>query len=193
MDAHISSHEETIFGDWLEGLAIFINEKVYNGRKSSTEGIDLEFDKNGIRHIVSIKSDPNWGNHGQIRRMIDNFNAARRTLKTTGSRIHVVAVNGCCYGTLGVNYQYKSKGDYYKYCGQDFWEFISGNSELYKDIIKPLGYKAKEKNQEFVTSYAQRVNQLTMEFSNQYCMESGDIDWALIVQLNSGSKKSRLV
>jgi hypothetical protein len=33
VDAHISSNEETIFGDWLEGLAIFINCKVYNGRK----------------------------------------------------------------------------------------------------------------------------------------------------------------
>jgi len=30
-DAHISSNEETIFGNWLEGLAIFINEKVYGG------------------------------------------------------------------------------------------------------------------------------------------------------------------
>jgi len=28
VDAHISSNEETIFGDWLEGLAIFINRKV---------------------------------------------------------------------------------------------------------------------------------------------------------------------
>ena len=26
VDAHISSNEETIFGDWLEGLAIFIND-----------------------------------------------------------------------------------------------------------------------------------------------------------------------
>ncbi|MDD4236415.1 MAG: PmeII family type II restriction endonuclease, partial [Bacteroidales bacterium] len=29
VDAHISSNEETIFGDWLEGFAIFINHKVY--------------------------------------------------------------------------------------------------------------------------------------------------------------------
>ncbi|MDR1459324.1 MAG: cytosolic protein, partial [Bacteroidales bacterium] len=34
VDAHISSNEETIFGDWLEGLAIFINEKMFGGRKS---------------------------------------------------------------------------------------------------------------------------------------------------------------
>ncbi len=31
VDAHISSNEETIFGDWLEGLAIYINKRVYGG------------------------------------------------------------------------------------------------------------------------------------------------------------------
>ena len=40
VDAHISSNEETIFGDWLEGLAIFINSKVYGGIKSGINGID---------------------------------------------------------------------------------------------------------------------------------------------------------
>ena len=58
LDAHLSSQEETIFGDFLEGLAIFICEKVYKGRKSSTTGIDLEFDKDEIRYVVSIKSGP---------------------------------------------------------------------------------------------------------------------------------------
>ena len=62
VDAHISSKEETLFGDWLEGLAIFINQKVFKGRKSGISGIDLEFDDNNIRYIISIKSGPNWGN-----------------------------------------------------------------------------------------------------------------------------------
>ena len=56
INAYISSSEETMFGDWLEGLAIFINQKVYAGWKSGIKGIDLEFDKEGIRYIVSIKS-----------------------------------------------------------------------------------------------------------------------------------------
>ena len=34
LDAYLSSQEETIFGNFLEGLAIFINEKAYNGWKS---------------------------------------------------------------------------------------------------------------------------------------------------------------
>jgi len=73
LDAYLSSQEETLFGDFLEGLAIYINSKVYRGTKSSAEGIDLEFDKNGMRYIVSIKSGPNWGNSSQIRKMRDNF------------------------------------------------------------------------------------------------------------------------
>ena len=34
-DAFLSSAEETIFGDWMEGLAIFVNQQVYGGWKSS--------------------------------------------------------------------------------------------------------------------------------------------------------------
>src|SRR5882762_6084198 len=56
LDAHLSSQEETIFGGFIEGLAIFINAKVYDGRKSSAEGIDLEFERDGIKYIVTIKS-----------------------------------------------------------------------------------------------------------------------------------------
>jgi hypothetical protein len=78
VNAYISSSEETMFGDWLEGLAIFINQKVYSGWKSGIKGIDLEFDKDNVRYIVSIKSGPNWGNSSQIEKMVNNFNIAKR-------------------------------------------------------------------------------------------------------------------
>jgi hypothetical protein len=181
IDAHISSNEETIFGDWLEGLAIFICSKVYNGFKSGIEGIDLEFDNNGIRNIVTIKSGPNWGNSRQIKKMITDFKTAKKTLRTSNSQINVIAVNGCCYGRDNN----PDKGDYFKYCGQRFWEFISGNAELYTEIIEPLGYKAKEKNKEFEKSYAQMINKLIREFANDFCKENGDIDWDKIVRFNS--------
>ena len=40
LDAHLSSQEETIFGGFLEELAIFICSQVYSGQKSAAEGID---------------------------------------------------------------------------------------------------------------------------------------------------------
>src|SRR2546430_712236 len=41
LTAYISSSEEGIFGNWLERLAIFINDSVYYGRKAGVSGIDL--------------------------------------------------------------------------------------------------------------------------------------------------------
>lgn len=181
VDAHISSNEETIFGEWLEGLAIFINEKVFNGKKSGILGVDLEFDKDGVRYIIAIKSGPQWGNSRQIAAMRSNFLTAKRTLRTSNSGLNVVAVNGCCYG-IDKN---PDKGDYYKYCGQHFWEFISGDSNLYLDIIEPLGYKARERNDDFMTSYAQMLNKFTMQFTIDFCKPDGAIDWEKLTKFNS--------
>lgn len=180
LDAHLSSQEETIFGGFLEGLAIFINEKLCGGRKSSAEGIDLEFERDGIKYILTIKSGPNWGNVSQIARMRDNFKKARRILNTNTVAQNVVAVNGCCYGRDNQ----PDKGDYLNSCGQRFWEFISGKPELYTDIIEPLGHKAKERNEEFLASYAKINNRFTFEFTAEYCHD-GVIDWAKIVRQNS--------
>ncbi len=183
-NAFISSSEEGIFGDWLEGLAIFINQKVYGGWKSGIPNIDLEFDKDNIRYIVNIKSGPNWGNSSQISKMKSDFRTAQRTLRTSNSKLVVVSVNGCCYG-IDNN---PDKGDYFKYCGQKFWEFISGNENLYKEIIEPLGYKAKEKNDAFLQSYSSMINKFTQEFIQDFCDSSGNIDWKKLVEFNSGKK-----
>jgi molybdopterin biosynthesis enzyme MoaB len=43
LDAHLSSQEEAIFGGFLEEFAVFICALVFGGKKSSAEGIDLEF------------------------------------------------------------------------------------------------------------------------------------------------------
>ncbi len=183
VDAHISSNEETIFGDWLEGLAIFINGKVYGGYKSGIIGIDLEFDNDGKRYIVTIKSGPNWGNSSQIAKISSDFKTAKKTLRTSNSQMNIVAVNGCCYGRDNN----PDKGDYYKYCGQKFWEFISGDTNLYTDIVEPLGHKAKEKNDDFIKSYSQMINKFTKEFTTEYCKENGEIDWEKLVKFNSSS------
>lgn len=180
LDAHLSSQEETIFGDFLEGLAVFINCIVFNGHKSAAEGIDLEFEKENIKYIVSIKSGPNWGNSSQIKRMKDNFKKAKKILRTSNSTMHIIAVNGCCYGRDNM----PDKGEYQKLCGQKFWTFISGNNLLFTDIIEPLGHKAKQKNEEFMEQYSQILNKFTLDFGNKFCSD-GKINWNKLVEYNS--------
>lgn len=181
VNAFISSTEETIFGNWLEGLAIFINSKVYNGVKSGIEGIDLEFNKNGVRNIVTIKSGPNWGNSAQINKMKSAFVKAKKILHTSDSNLQVCCINGCCYGRDNNPF----KGDYYKYCGQAFWEFISGEADLYLKIIEPLGNKAKEQNDKYQILYSQQINKFVKEFLFDFCKDDYSVDWDKLVRFNS--------
>lgn len=184
LDAHLSSQEEGIFGGFLEELAVFICGKTYNGKKSSAEGIDLEFQKNGTIYLISIKSGPNWGNSRQVARMKDDFRKAKKILGTNTKGLKAVAINGCCYGKDA----HPDKGDYLKLCGQRFWEFISGDANFYTAIIEPLGHKAKEKNDEFLVEYTKAINKFTLEFSTEYCAPDGSILWKKLVQFNSGMK-----
>ena len=186
LDAYLSSQEETIFGDFLEGLAIYINTNVYGGFKSSAEGIDLEFNNDDTHYIVSIKSGPNWGNSSQVKKMRDNFLKAKRILRTSNSNLRIIAINGCCYGRDSR----PDKGDYFKYCGQKFWKFISGDLRLYQKIIIPLGYRAKQRNDEFREKYAQIINKFSFKFMENFC-NNGIINWNKLLEFNSAEKKPK--
>ncbi len=184
LDAHLSSQEEGIFGEFLEELSIFICNRVYGGKKSTAEGIDLEFERDGTFYIVSIKSRPNWGNSRQIAKIRDDFKRAIRIRGDSYQGIKTIAVNGCCYGRENN----PNKGDYLKLCGQRFWEFISGDENLYIDIIEPLGFKAKEKNQLFMDEYEKVINKFTYQFIEEYCDSTGTILWSKLVKINSGKE-----
>ncbi|MDR0275116.1 MAG: cytosolic protein [Burkholderiaceae bacterium] len=180
--AHLSSQEETLFGAFLEDLAIHICGQAYGGQKSTTEGIDLEFTCDRRRYVVSIKSGPNWGNSSQIAKMVQNFDKARRI---AGPRTHVLAVNGCCYGK---NARPDQKGSYLKLCGQDFWHLISGEPLLYQKIIEPLGYEARQRNDEFERAFGCLYTKFTSEFTRNFCRDDASIDWDKIVEMNSSAK-----
>lgn len=180
LDVHLSSQEETMFGEFLEGLAIHICKRTFNGKKSERPSIDLEFQTGNEYYLVSIKSGPNWGNADQIRKMRENFQAAIAEIRQSQPELQIFAVNGCCYGQDTGN-----KGDYQKLCGQAFWSFISGGvEELYTQIIEPLGFEAKERNEAFHRAYATIVNQFTQRFIEKFCND-GEINWELLVTFNS--------
>lgn len=186
LSAYISSSEESVFGNWLERLAIFINDSVYHGRKGLTDGIDLDFDRDGSRYVVAIKSGPNWHNGDQLKKLIDQFNTARRRAATSGGRSsNLVCVNGCCYGRSREASEYKSNGNYYKICGARFWELISGEANLFVDIVEPLGHEAEAKNNEFKEAYGALVNKFEGEFIRDFCKANGTIDWDKLVKFNS--------
>lgn len=179
--AFMSSAEETMFGDWLEGLAIFVAKEVYDGRKSSADGIDLEMDKDGCHYVVSIKSGPKWSNSTSLKKQMENFRKAIKIYHTSGNKNVCLAIEGCCYGT-----EHSENDTRTKICGQEFWRFISGSDTLYTDIIEPMGTDAKIKNELYQKEYDAMITKFIVEFASKYCDENGCIEWNKILRINSG-------
>src|SRR5262249_18358691 len=149
-----------------------INEMSYGGQKSSSPGIDLDFRRDGARYLVTIKSGPNWGNKDQYASLRVNFRNAVKVLRQSPRSGNILAVLGICYGKS----KKRDTGDYIKICGQSFWEFISGEPNLYIDLIEPLGYQAKRHNDRYVGEKSMTINRLVREFANEFCDSSGRID-----------------
>lgn len=183
LDAFLSSSEEKLFGDFLEELAIFISGETCNGHKSAATGVDLEFFNNDIHYLVSIKSGPNWGNSGQKRKQEEDFNNAVKVLKQSNRVINPQPVLGICYGRVKTNYHVKGA---MKVVGQNFWYLISENENLYTDIIEPLGYRAKQHNDNFIKQKDRVLNIFTEEFIKEFC-DDGEINWRKLVEFNSGN------
>ena len=183
MEAFLSSSEEERFGTFLEGLAVFVAEQTAGGHKSSAPGVDLEFTKDGVHYIVSIKSGPSWGNASQQNDLERNLRDGVARLQQRRSSANVQSVLGICYGRVRTRYL---RG-YLKLVGQNFWYFISEDKDLYTDIIEPIGYRAKEHNEEYEHNKAQVANLLTAAFINDYCHPSGAIDWPKLVHAACGN------
>lgn len=183
IDSYMLSSEEKTFNDFLKKVAIKLSEIVEGGRKSATNAADLEIDRDGIRHLINIKSGPNWGNSSQIKKMLENFRTARKVLQTSNARINVRFINGCCYGIDNR----PEKDEYTKLCGQRFWEFISGENDFYIEIIEPLGHQAKRCSGLFDELYIRKVNIFTGVFIDRF-VDNGLINWEKLISQTSGAR-----
>lgn len=186
LDAKLSSSEEELFGRFLEKLAIFVASKTSGGIKSKRQGIDLEYETKEAHYLINIKSGLNWENADQWRALKNNFEIAIKEIKLKNKGRRVKCFIASCYGKTKTT---KKKGITTQICGQIFWLMISGKPNFYTDIIEPIGYRAKEKNDEFLEEKARIVNLFTKQFITDFCDKDGRVDWYKVVRFNSGNLK----
>ena len=183
LEAFLSSSEEKLFGDFLEGLAIFIAQKTCDGHKSAAPGVDLEFFNKNVHYVVSVKSGTNWGNSSQQSKLEQDLKNAVVRVKQSNRGANVQPVLGICYGKTKTSYV---RG-YLKVVGQNFWYLISEDRDLYTDIIEPIGHKAKEHNETFLLERSRVINRFTKLFIDKFCDDRGTINWVKLVEFNSGN------
>jgi len=181
LNARLSSAEEGMFGGFMEDLAVFVSEQTCGGRKSGITGIDIELERDKVRYLIAVKSGKNWGNSTQHKKLKDNFATAVKVLKQNSAVGEVQPTLGICYG----RFKTVNNGVYLHIGGQSFWELISREPELYRDLIEPIGYKAREFNRAFDDKKEHAQNRMVREFLEKFCLADGRIDWQRIVTLVS--------
>lgn len=181
LDARLSSAEEGLFGAFMEALAVFVSEEKCNGRKSGITGIDIELERGDVRYLIAVKSGKAWGNATQHKKLQENFATAVKVLRQNKTVGQIQPTLGICYG----RFKTVDRGTYLHIGGQAFWELISGEPDLYMDIIEPIGHRAKEFNDEFEKNRDQAMNRMVGEFWEKFCLPDGAIDWPKIVTLVS--------
>lgn len=187
LDAFLSSQEETIFGDLMESLALHVCANVFAGKKAEEgtyRSIDLVFERDKKVYIVSIKSGPNWGNSDQVNAMKRNFKKAKKMLRSEMGKKEIIAVNGCMYGRDNKPHKVSKKDhelSYYKICGQQFWELVSGDDDLYKKIIQPLDKEARRRDEVFKSLYVKKINEMTKHIVEIFYTKN-NLDWNKVIE-----------
>lgn len=115
--------------------------------------------------------------------MRQDLNNCVTRLKQSRRGINVQPVEGICCGKTRTTIS----GGILKVVGQNFWFLISGDKELYKEIIEPIGYEAKKHNESYLLARESKINLLTKEFLEKYIHEDGLINWEKLVQASCGN------
>jgi hypothetical protein len=184
IELNLLSDEQVIFDALLKRIATFLCRQLEGGRESATAGIDLEFDRDGVRYLVVVKSGPGWGTNSQTNQMQESFQAIHREHYATGTNLPVHFINGCCYGIDDQPH----KGGYDKLCGQRFWTFLTQESDFYPTFIVPLREDSWLFSAAYQDLFARKLNVLVKKFSTQYVNAQGMINWRTIFYENLWSQ-----
>ncbi len=189
LQAFVSSSEETIFGNcFFEPIAIAAS----GGTKSGTKGVDIEMydSATNTKFFVAVKSGTSIFNADSAKKQAENFEEARRTLKTSGGRINFEAIIGYAYGTKTETGRGKAK-IYEEVAGEEFWEALTGDKDFYTRIISFMDTLPEQYIDKYKESYDKAFNRLVRDFSIEFCNADGTINWEKLVDYNSGSPKRK--
>lgn len=189
LDAHISSSDETIFGnDFFEPLAKWVAEKAYKGipgttvQVSGAEGCDVSIEHQGHYEAFAVKSGPKVFNAQSKKKQSDEFKKLKRILAKTKKVFEPIV--GYCYG----NKQQRESAttEFKEIAGQRFWSHLTGDDSFYLRISELMRESPIAHRQEFQMAYTQAKNKFVKEFSEEFTTPDGLIDWDKLTKMNSG-------
>lgn len=179
MIAHVSSSDETIFGNcFFEPIA----REASGGKVADGEGVDFTLETSERILAVAVKSGPNWGNADQHKRQSTNFDALRRRLFKMQKQFDPLC--GQSYGKQSS--EPTDNARYRRRSGQAFWAEITGDPDFYLKLVRLMADAPKKSRDDYKKSWDGAVNRFTAEFVRDFCDASGVVDWERLVAFSSG-------
>jgi hypothetical protein len=126
MSNHKQTSSKTIWGNYLELIAVKICSLTFNGFKSKEQCIDLEWTIDGKNQYRGWKSSPKWCNADQ-KRAVNNKEKSMKNGENFGS-FKVLT-------SYGKTTKRTTTNSFVQLSGQDAWEEISNDNELYNKIM----------------------------------------------------------
>jgi hypothetical protein len=183
LDNWLASSKESKFGlNVLEPLVIYVASKTRKIIHTTFVGIDLVVEDDDYIDLIQGKSGPHWGNADQIQHMIFNMKCAEQSIQNILNGRECRFINLCCYGTDGPS----TKNGYLKFCGQECWEYLTGETNFYLKLIEPI--RNARDSVAFRFEYTKALNLLTKECSDLLLKSDGSMNWDALQRLNSGRK-----
>lgn len=178
--AFVSSSEETIFGNvFFEPIAT----AAARGQKALAEGVDIMIERENTVYAVAVKSGTSVFNASSKKKQEQNFMAAQKLAQQAKKRF--VPIIGYSYGKKKVTDRGLPKF-YAELAGQEFWAELTGDDQFYIKLIRFMDTLPEKYVADFDESYQRAANRLVKEFTNEFCLEDGMIDWEKLVAFNSG-------
>ncbi len=138
----------TIFGTRMQQ---FCND-VLSSYASTAQGMDIEYidASDQRRKYCQVKAGPNTINKDDVDSILNHFKSLRNLSVTNGQRIpQEDCILGVLYGdydSLNPFYKEIESEGYPVLSGKEFWQHLSGDENLYDDLIDALGDVAGEMN-----------------------------------------------
>lgn len=186
LDAHISSSDETIFGnEFFEPLGKWVAEKSFENQRhitvqvSGAEGCDILISTPEENQAIAVKSGTKVFNAQSRRKQIDEFHKIERILRKDKKLF--LSIVGYCYGRK----EQRLAKDFTEMAGQKFWEHLTGEKDFYLRIIELMKLKPVEHRPKFLDQYNKAKNRFVKEFLSKYALEDFSIDWNKLARMIS--------
>ena len=183
LSAHLSSSDETIFGNvFFEPLC----KAVTDAPIAAAAGADFAKERGDVYEVIALKSGPNVFNNSQLRKQGDEFNDIEASLRQTlrSMRKQFVPIMGCGYGSAYSEPTKKRR--FFKLAGQAFWAHVTGDDDFYLKMIRLMKDEPVKHRPTFRIEWDKAVNRFVREMTVDFCATDGSILWEKLAKFNSG-------